>query len=96
MHFASDATTVARAMQWDEGIAGVARIRVSQVVAKVQGACLKLVTRDVTQDLDARFVYRPVPADTTCDNIPDEAWIDPVELDLGPITAPALPDPSSP
>ena len=96
MHFASDATTVARATQWDAGIAGVARIRVSQIVEKVQGACLKLVTRDVTQDLDARFVYRPVPPGTTCDNVPDEAWVDPVELDLGPITAPALPNPSSP
>lgn len=91
MHFASDATSVARAIAWEDGLAGIARIRVSQVVEKVQGACLALVTRDVTQELDARFVYTPVPAGTTCDTVPKDAWPDPLAIDLGSMTAPPLP-----
>lgn len=91
MHFASDASTVASAVAHEGGIKGLASIRVAQQVAKVQGVCLSMVTRDVTQDLRGHFVYVPVPEGTTCDTAGDEAWPDPMALDLSAITAPELP-----
>ncbi|TNE85688.1 MAG: hypothetical protein EP330_24870 [Deltaproteobacteria bacterium] len=93
MHFASDASTIAVAQPHHGGLKGLATIRVSQQVHKVQGACLALVTKDVTQDLRGQFVYLPVPADTTCDSVPDEAWPDPTTLDLTALSAPSLPHP---
>lgn len=91
MHFASDASTMAVAKPHHGGIVGLASIRVAQEVHKVQGACLSLVTKDVTQDLRGHFVYLPVPSDTTCDTVPDEAFVDPMTLDTGELKPPVLP-----
>lgn len=91
MHMSSDAMTVARALPHEGGLKGRANIRVTQTVHKVQGACLSLVTKDVTQDLAAQFVYLPVPAGADCDSIGEDFWPDPVGLDLSAVEAPSLP-----
>lgn len=97
MHFASDARSSARAVaRADGGLQGLAAIRVSQNVQKVQGACLALVTKDVTQDLVGHFVYVPVPADSTCDTVPESAWVDPGTVDLAGVPSPLLPPESGP
>ncbi|MCO4748422.1 MAG: hypothetical protein KC912_26775, partial [Proteobacteria bacterium] len=92
MHFASAAETVARAKPHNEGIIGRANIRVAQEVHKVQGACLSLVTKDMTQDLRGVFGYFPVSADTTCDTVSEASWPDPTAFDLEAFEAPPLPE----
>lgn len=97
MHFSSDARSSAVAVPRDDGgIQGVATIRVAQYVQKIQGACLALVTKDVTQELLGHFSYVPVPAGTTCDTVPEEAWVDPSQLDLSSLSPPTLPAEAGP
>lgn len=72
LHVASTAETLARGVMVEGALEGELRVRLEQRVLGTEGLCLSALAGDEQSRLRGSFRYRPVPADTRCEDL--ERW----------------------
>jgi hypothetical protein len=71
---ASTAHSEARATLRERGMEGDVTVRVSQKILGASNMCLGMAAGDSEDQMTGRFVYVPVPSDTTCATFAPSNW----------------------